>query len=1393
MAIEIKHPHIVKMISLYEGETQPFRKVHRLVDLLESLIKTHTAIILSNYFAANNISDKIKVILAEGLRVPSLGIWHLFNRELIAEIGLSEFSFSTKNICQQYSEFAVAKFSKDFTNIDKIINFRNSLAHGATPSDENCSVIIAEIEPLLRKFLGLPVFVNTTIIAVDVSGKPIEIEGNPVSIDLSKSSSDVFIPFQPYLVAVGMLPIGLGPIVTLKQLPNHNRSFFGLVFFNDLKKFDKKKISLLHYPEALRFLDQDIYNDFIEKIPISQWKSNNKNDVFKQRIDELTEVFKGRIEERKLIHEFTTQSEKGFLFIYGNPGIGKSALLAQVAKELKSNRSETSPVVFEYFIRRNTVFSSPEKLLDYFNENIELNYSTKFPSGTGFAEKKTFFIERLRKLSSSSMKRRLIILIDGLDEAIDEEKNILKCLTAEIFNNVLFILGSRKLSVVEQFYGSIAAENKKQIEIGGLSAGDIRAMLYDITDKYAIEDQFVRKILERSEGNPLYVRLLCNSMEEGEISLNESSKLPSTLNDFYSDFMRRISARSDGNMLLKALYVFAGAKDFLTYKQLELILDVGEADAQKIIYELREFLFENPITEFEDYQLFHESFRGYLKLEKKTSVREAELRLIHHCRKWNDILIIDSIPSQYIFKYYSTHLLELELKEELFALVFDERFLMEQLRITRNKGFSFAMIEQAIILNSEEDLELSLRLFIQGIKLHKLSSLDKKTLNSALSANEEDFNLLLDSRGSDGIMELAIIILGVCVNDLLIAKNSNFERLRIADQFLNENESLILEIQSAVLKISPLALCSKIYESVEGNNSLILISKIFEVKSEADIVVEKEYNENEQIKLNLKLIIDIYSGDKEKYFKNKFNLFQDIKGSKLRFEKIQFSFFARAYLLLLVGISYLIQPFIYGLIYSIQYFFDKHFRARTVDEQRGRLIRLQPFVIIGRITSMVFYDVKEQVSKFNCMVCAQNLDSKAFESALKSVKSQINKADCLILFAAVVFEIDKKLAFECINKALQFLDGHFTSISKSELSFVKMYLTRYDGVLSKESKLGEFGEILINHNVELFKYYYSSIIAELQSAEMENSKPLIFNHFFNGFIKTGYWNRMIDLLGDYCLNNKFKNAFYCYLVYNEDWIFIMNNDNDFQNQKQSAWSEIRDFEWKKCTYGEVNNYVTKKDYYGWISYELKEKYEFRVVIDFMIENREVLKYSEGDLDFLLTDDVIEIESHTDEEKMAKAVASNKIPDEDLICGENHDFVVDEAYRISAEKMKTSIYNANKMWDFANSYFGRRDCFYKIKPEMFWEYIEKSNESDRKVYLYFFQKFLVGHNVLEEYLPKLLPLILRDRQAMLKMAYRLAIFAWAKNNNGIYGKMNFNEKLGELVDISVITGIKKSAF
>ena len=175
----------------------------------------------------------------------------------------------------------------------------------------------------------------------------------------------------------------------------------------------------MNYPLGKHYKEREFYSEFLEILPLNEWKSSGNNE-FQQRIDELTETFKGRTLEREKLLQFVASKNKGYLSIQGNPGIGKSALIAQFFKDLKHHEISKSLRTVEYFIRRGTPQARVEFMLAYLIRRTD----EFFPAGKEVrAEGKTTYdvqsqlFAKWRMWSEQSKGQRLLFLIDGLDEA----------------------------------------------------------------------------------------------------------------------------------------------------------------------------------------------------------------------------------------------------------------------------------------------------------------------------------------------------------------------------------------------------------------------------------------------------------------------------------------------------------------------------------------------------------------------------------------------------------------------------------------------------------------------------------------------------------------------------------------------------------------------------------------------------------------------------------------------------------------------------------------------------------------------------------------------------------------------------------------------------------------
>jgi hypothetical protein len=674
------HPHLKSLHTLFTAEVQPFRKVHRMIDLFESIIKSHTVVILAEYVKCNDLSDTAKGMLSQGLRTPSLGTWQLFSRVLFEELEVKEYQWTIDSFVDEFKYLDKA-LNNDKTNV---IAFRNGYAHGATPSDEQCEKDIERFEPFLNLLLSSKWLEQSSTHVMD-------------GLVYLKSETD---------------SLCLHPIL-LHREENSDASF---AFFNDLKN---DKIGLLNYPLGKHYREKEFFKEFHNYLPLNEWKKSGNNEFY-QRIEELTETFKGRTAERESLLQFVLNKSKGYCSIQGNPGIGKSALIAKFFKDLRGSKEASSVQVVEYFIRRGTAQAQTEYLLNYLIKRTD----EVFPQGKEVrAEGKMVFdlqqqlFSKWRLWSEHSNGKKLLFLIDGLDEGV--ENNVVSYLPRENFEDVLIIYGSRPggHKTIDELWATLPIENHTKIELSGLSKEDIRALIYEVANKYDLEreSEWIEVVQQRSQGNPLYLKLLCDSLENKAISLNDVNALPTKIDEYYKAILLRYAQDPDGDALLAGLYTFAAAKDYLTLSHLGLINQLGDAVLERIGSTLKEVLYENPLTEdVLDYQLFHESFREYLVKEKALKVNEASYRIIDFCSSWKDLQ--GQWEQRYTLEHYATHLYESKKEihtEQLLKLIYDSEFQTTQKKVLRgfeasNALFRLALLKASEVQRFDEQLEAGL-------------------------------------------------------------------------------------------------------------------------------------------------------------------------------------------------------------------------------------------------------------------------------------------------------------------------------------------------------------------------------------------------------------------------------------------------------------------------------------------------------------------------------------------------------------------------------------------------------------------------------------------------------------------------------------------------------------
>jgi hypothetical protein len=742
------HPHLTEIYTLFQSETHSFRKLHRMIDLFESLIKSNTVVIMGEYFRKNDFSDAAKGLLAAGLRALSLGTWQLFSRELFRELA------------EQGHAFTIPSFPKKFKALDKALNqqstnviaFRNRYAHGATPSDEECMDDIDIFKPFLKELYYAKWLCESRL--EKLNGK--------VYIKVNESGEKLSLhPLMMYRPEEGFQPFA---------------------FFNDLKN---KKVGLLNYPLCKHYREKAFYAKFHEHLPLDQRKEST-GELFAQRIEELTETFKGRLPEREQIKAFITARQKGYLSVVGNPGIGKSALMAKALQELKADGKDTPIYLVEYFIRRGTAQAQASFLLEYLTRQTDAAYPKGRiirPKGSTHWEVQQALFEKWRDFGYEQNAGKLVLLIDGLDEA--GGTGLHSYLPRETFTNVLIIYASRPAGSpgLEQLWGELPVDHHEKMELGGLNRQDISALLYEVVNKYKLQESWIDELEVRSQGNPLYLKLLCNALEDGSIQINDPQSLPQKIEDYYKAILDRYASLPGGDDLLNSLFIFAAARDDLTASHIWLINSYGPATRQLVMSTLAEVLHENRVEQkTAAFRLFHESLRECLIKHCPQYVREAGQRIAGWCDDWDQTT---GYKQRYALQHYASHLesfgSDAHLKH-LLDLAADQSYQTAQKQALRsfeptNRLLQLAMDAAYKLDDKEAILQNALRL----VELGREESSDIQTIVEMVKNQEMEPALERITRFGDGTnkgYQRLFLIYTICIVELTLIKQDEEDTRR---------------------------------------------------------------------------------------------------------------------------------------------------------------------------------------------------------------------------------------------------------------------------------------------------------------------------------------------------------------------------------------------------------------------------------------------------------------------------------------------------------------------------------------------------------------------------------------------------------------------------------------
>ena len=347
-------------------------------------------------------------------------------------------------------------------------------------------------------------------------------------------------------------------------------------------------------------------------------------------IDLKTKDFVGRQFVFDALDDFLHRSASGYFVISGEPGIGKTALMAHL---IKTRGYPHHFNVSQDNIRTTTQFieSACAQLIARYNLPHQ-----QFPDDV--ARDSSFLVRLLEEAAQVPEHRPVVLLVDALDES---ERGVLSVRVNTLYlpwalpQGCYIVVTTRPLDDLR-----LDVEHRQDLFLEPDSSGnlsDIRRYIENyLTREPSLLEQrlnqwkktsaeFVEKLTRKCEGNFIYLHHALPAIAEGRFVHGGIDELPQGLQDYYQTHWRQMQSVERGEF--DALYApvvcfLAVARQPEGTTQIARWTGLPEVKVQAALSQWREFLDIELSGPEPLFRVYHTSFRDFL--DRQVSLKKYD-------------------------------------------------------------------------------------------------------------------------------------------------------------------------------------------------------------------------------------------------------------------------------------------------------------------------------------------------------------------------------------------------------------------------------------------------------------------------------------------------------------------------------------------------------------------------------------------------------------------------------------------------------------------------------------------------------------------------------------------------------------------------------------------------
>jgi class 3 adenylate cyclase/tetratricopeptide (TPR) repeat protein len=314
---------------------------------------------------------------------------------------------------------------------------------------------------------------------------------------------------------------------------------------------------------------------------IDEIRGRTRLEVSKER--GLTPLVGREIEVSRLVAVYRRAAEGagGVVLVSGEPGVGKSRLLYEFLRTIETEGSlelETTCVAYGRPIPYRPILELVRKYLGLLEEMTEdeirwradkallmlgiegeeptllLGHFLGAPApetfinriGGGQLKERTFAVLR-DLLVRASEATPLVLIVENVHWIDPTSEEFLVQLASHIrTQRIMLLLSTRPVDTQV----SITECGETRVTLGGLGAGEIKAMVAKLAGVESVADQLLRILIDKSAGNPLYVEEILRQLQEtagltvvaGEVRLRSADvSVPATIHDIIAARVDRVA------------------------------------------------------------------------------------------------------------------------------------------------------------------------------------------------------------------------------------------------------------------------------------------------------------------------------------------------------------------------------------------------------------------------------------------------------------------------------------------------------------------------------------------------------------------------------------------------------------------------------------------------------------------------------------------------------------------------------------------------------------------------------------------------------------------------------------------------------------------------------------